>query len=375
MEVVIIQSLNRGFSKEIVQAMLHGGFGSRKLNFSFALLNENDRSIGDITHLVIADSSEVSMDSEAEIHRTAKLRVRDTGEIDFLKERIQPFAELHMKNGSIEFPLGVFLLSTPQKEYEGDNIYRNIDAYDKLQILVDDGFTARVVADEGELVTDFIISLLQDAGITKINIERSDKTFPTWLSWDPDVSRLEVINELLDVINYENLYVDEYGYFVSRPYRTPAQRSAEYTYETNHLSVITPGATSTEDYFSVPNQWVGIVSEPDRVPLTYTYENTKEDSPTSIPSRGRTITKYIDTDSVDLEALQGTVQKQAYQDSQIAAEMKLNTAIMPMHSYNDIIRVKHDKLGIDAKFQEVAWSMPLSAGGTMSHTIKEVIDV
>ncbi|RSL28727.1 hypothetical protein D7Z54_35040, partial [Salibacterium salarium] len=126
---------------------------------------------------------------------------------------------------SIEFPLGVFLLSTPQKEYEGDNIYRNIDAYDKLQMLVDDGFTERLVADQGERVTDFIESIISEAGIEKINIERAKKQFPTWMSWDPDVSRLEVINELLEVLNYEKLHVDEHGYFTSRPYRTPEQRS------------------------------------------------------------------------------------------------------------------------------------------------------
>ena len=366
----------KDYTKQEVMDVLHGKYGRRLIDFRFDLLDEADKVIGDVTRLVEAESSTVDMDSEAEIHRTASFRVRDTGEIDFLKDRIQPWADLHMRgNGTVSFPLGVFLLSTPEKEYQGNALYRNIDAYDKLQILIDDGFTARIVADEGERVTDFIVELLQEAGIKKINIERSDKEFPTWMSWDPDVSRLEVINELLGVINYEKLYVDEYGYFVSRPYRTPNQRASEYTYETNHVSVITPGATVEEDYFNVANQFVGVVSEPDRVPLTYTYENTNEESPTSIPRRGRTITKYIDSDSVDLETLQGEVEKVAYEDSQIVTKMEFTTAIMPMHSYNDILRIKHDKLGINARFQEVSWSMPLSATGTMSHSAKEILPI
>lgn len=369
-------SLERnGYTRKEVMDVLHGKYGGRHLDFRFDLLDENDRRIRDITHLVEAESSSVNMDSEAEIHRTARFRMKDTGEIDFLKHRIQVWTLLHMSNGYAEFPLGVFLLSSPNKEYEGDNVYRNIDAYDKLLILVDDGFTARVVADEGERVTDFVVSLLRDAGISRINIEQSDKTFPTWLSWDPDTSRLEVINELLGVINYEKLYVDEHGYFVSRPYRTPTQRATEYTYETDHLSVITPGATLEEDYFNVANQFVGVVSEPDRVPLTYTYENTNEDSPTSIPRRDRTITKYIDSDSVDLETLQGEVHKVAYEDSQVASVATFETAIMPMHSYNDILRIRHDKLGIDARYQEVSWNMPLSSSGRMSHTAKEILPI
>ncbi|WP_152414414.1 hypothetical protein [Halalkalibacterium ligniniphilum] len=79
---------------------------------------------------------------------------------------------------------------------------------------------------------------MQDAGITTINIERSDKQFPTWLSWDPNVSRLEVVHELLAVINYEKLYVDEYGYFVSRPYCSPAPRSSEYAYFTDNCRLL-----------------------------------------------------------------------------------------------------------------------------------------
>jgi hypothetical protein len=275
----------------------------------------------------------------------------------------------------IEFPLGVFLLSTPEKSYQNQNVYRSIQAYDKLQILLDDGFTARYVANEGEYVTDVITDIIQEAGITQLNIIRSEVQLPTWFSWDPDVSRLEVVNQLLKAINYEPLYVDEYGYFTSQPYRSPVIRSAEYDYKTDAWSVISPGATALQDFFAVPNQWVGVISEPDRVPLTYTYENLNPDSPTSIPARGRTVTKYIDVDAADIESLQGIVQKQAFDDSQVYTELTFQTALMPMHSHNDVYRLQHHKLGIDAKFQELGWSMTLSAGAPMSHKAREIITV
>ncbi|GAK09016.1 hypothetical protein JCM19038_2827 [Geomicrobium sp. JCM 19038] len=284
------------------------------------------------------------------------------------KERLDP-----QQSGYAEFPLGVFLLSTPQREYQGSNRYRNIAAFDKLQILVDDGFTSRFIANQNELVTDVVRKIMTDAGISKINLERSDVRFPTWMDWSPDVSRLEVVNDLLRIINYDPVYVDEYGYFISRPHRNPDQRGSEYTYETDQLSVIGEGATVTEDTFDIPNEWVGIVSEPDRVPLTYTYQNTNPDSPTSIPNRGRKKTSYIDVDAVDLASLQGIVQKQAFEDSQIFTEMQFNTALMPHHSYNDVFTVRHDPLGINARFQETGWQMPLSAGAMMTHTVKQII--
>ena len=360
--------------QEIINA-LHGVYGTRSLDYRFDLLDNQDRKIGDVSHLIVAGSSTIDMDNEAEIHRTAKFNMRDDGSVNFLSDRIQPFAILKIKKDFIEFPLGVFLLSTPSKSYQNRTIYRNIEAYDKLQILLDDGFTARYVADEGLYVTDVIIDIILATGITQINIERSDVQLPTWFSWDPDVSKLEVVNQLLQAINYEKLYVDEYGYFTSRPYRSPTIRTSEYEYKTDAWSVISPGATALQDFFAVPNQWVGIISEPDRVPLTYTYENLNEDSPTSIPNRGRTVTKYIDVDAADIVSLQGIVQKKAFEDSQIYTEMTFQTALMPMHSHNDIYHLQHDILGVNAKFQELKWSMTLSTGSLMSHTAREIIPV
>lgn len=369
------------YSRQEILNALHGKQGSRSIGFRFDLLDHQDRKIGDVSHLVNAGSSTIDLDNTQEIHRSAKFIMRDDGSVNFLSDRIQPWALLQMPRkpnrpiDCIEFPLGVFLLSTPEKSYQNNTIYRNIEAYDKLQILLDDGFTARYVADEGEFVTDVITDIIQQTGIIQINITRSEVQLPTWFSWDPDVSRLEVVNQLLQAINYEPLYVDEYGYFTSRPYRSPAIRSAEYDYRTDAWSVISPGATALQDFFAVPNQWVGIISEPDRVPLTYTYENLKPESPTSIPARGRTVTKYIDVDAADIESLQGIVQKQAFEDSQVYTEMTFQTALMPMHSHNDVYRMQHDKLGIDAKFQELSWSMTLSAAATMTHRVREIITV
>ena len=128
--------------QEIINA-LHGVYGTRSLDYRFDLLDNQDRKIGDVSHLIVAGSSTIDMDNEAEIHRTAKFNMLDDGSVNFLSDRIQPFAILKIKKDYIEFPLGVFLLSTPSKSYRNRTIYRNIEAYDKLQILLDDGFTAR----------------------------------------------------------------------------------------------------------------------------------------------------------------------------------------------------------------------------------------
>ncbi|GMA55455.1 hypothetical protein GCM10025857_68120 [Alicyclobacillus contaminans] len=156
----------------------------------------------------------------------------------------------------------------------------------------------------------------------------------------------------------------------------PQQRAEEYTYATDEWSIIAPGATDELDYFSVPNQWVGIVSEPDKVVLTYTYQNDNPNSPTSTVNRGGLIIrKTINVDAADLDSLQGIVEQQAYTDSQVARKVTFNTAAMPIHSYNDVYHLTHTRLAVDGKYQELSWEMPLKGGAEMQHTVQEVLPV
>jgi hypothetical protein len=368
-----------GYTVDQVKAVLHAVHGSRQLSFRFAQLDSSDQFIRDVTGLVIAGESTIQTDNQADqIKRSGQFQVKDDGSINWLKDRIQVFARLIIPGsgiGYVEWPQGVFLLSSPTRKYQGPSKYRDVQAYDKMQILVDSGFTARYVVTEGTNYVTAVKQVLTDAGITKINIDPTTKTLPTWLDWPPDTSRLEVVNTLLKIINFEPLHVDENGYFTSHQYMTPQQRAEEYTYADDHISVIIPGATDTLDYFNVPNQWVGVVSEPDRTYLTYTYTNSNADSPTSTVNRGMTITKYIQVNAADLDSLQGMVQKQAAQDSQIAHTVNFSTALMPFHSYDDVYHITHSKLGIDTKFEELSWTLPLKAGGEMQHVAKEVVPI
>jgi hypothetical protein len=366
------------YTADQVKAALHAVHGSRRLSYTFDLLDANDRFIRNITGLVVTEQSTIKMDNTAQdIKRSATFHIKDDGSINWLQHRIRPWAQLQMPDGGyVRWPLGIFLPVAPGRSYQGPSRYRQVTAYDKMYMLKQSGPNARYVVDTGTNIVGAVKTVLQNLGINQINIEPCDKTMPTWYDWTPDVSWLDVCNTLLKIINYEPLFVDEQGYFTSRPATTPQQRAEEYVYATDEWSIIAPGATDELDYFSVPNQWVGIVSEPDKVVLTYTYTNTNPNSPTSTVSRGGLIIrKTINVDAADLDSLQGIVEQQAYQDSQVARKVTFKTAAMPIHSYNDVYHLKHDRLGIDGKYQELSWEMPLKPGAEMTHVAQEVISI
>src|SRR5690606_40868379 len=54
-----------------------------------------------------------------------------------------------------------------------------------------------------------------------------------------------------------------------------------------------------------------------------------------------------------------------FEASRVFEGVEFNTAINPLHSFNDMYTIKYDPLGINEKYTEHTWAFPLEAGGTM----------
>ena len=75
----------------------------------------------------------------------------------------------------------------------------------------------------------------------------------------------------------------------------------------------------------------------------------------------------------DQEALDGYVQRLATEASHIYGKVTFESALMPFHGYNNILRVRNQKLGIEAKYSESDWVLPLEVGGKMSHSVRKTV--
>jgi hypothetical protein len=303
--------------------------------------------------------------------------VPETTEINYLSDRIQPWMEVKMRDGNwIQFPLGVFLLSTPTRHDEVNGVFRDIEAYDGLVILDDDKFTSRYTISSGTKYTDAVADILSSAGITRFNIQDKTDTLSTDKEFKIGTSKLQAVNDLLSAINYTPIWVDARGYFTAYPYVSPADRRAEYTYADDELSVTYNGMEEELDLTEIANTWVVTQSNPEKTPLTSTKTNDSEDSPTSTVNMGRTIVDFREIDDIaDQATLDAYVERIAFEASQVFGKLKFKTALMPFHEYHDVIHVKYDALKIDYKFSETNWTMKLEAGGEMEHEVRRVVSI
>jgi hypothetical protein len=276
----------------------------------------------------------------------------------------------------VEWPLGVFLLSTPGRSIDNSRtVTRDIEAYDQLQALSDDLVVNRTTATSGDLYTTTITGLLSGYAI---NVTPSTKALPASRDWEPGTSKLTIINDLCAAINFEGVFFDEYGTAVVRPYVSPADRATEFTYRDDADSVQLPEVTETIDLFGVANKWVLVVSDADRVALTSTVTNDDPASATSTVNRGRTIVDFrTEQDAADQATLDDLVERIALEASQIYATVEFTTALMPFHSHSDVYTFAHDGLVFEEKFNETSWELPLTVepGQHMKHSIRRVVNV
>lgn len=354
---------------------LRGRSGARRLTFRYELLDSTNVVIRELDNVL---GGSVAQNWLADIKRTASFTIRDGLLIDYLSNRIKPYVRLHLppygEDDWVEWPQGVFLLSTPARTIDTSGfVIREVDGYDVLQVFADDLIDTRYTLAAGASYTGAVSTLL---GSIPKNITASTAVALTAREWEPGTSKLTILNGLLSAINYESLCFDEDGVAIVQPYRAPSTRAAEYTYADDADSVIIPEVEQTLDLFVIPNKWVLVVSDPDRPALTGTYTNNDPASPTSTVRRARTITDFrTEQDAPDQASLTAKAARLAFEASQVYEAIDFETGLMPIHSGNDVYQLTYSLLAVDAKYSEHSWAMELAAGAAMKHRARRVVSV
>lgn len=365
-----------GYAAADVLYALRGVRGRREWTFRYELLSSTNVKVRDLTNVA---AGSVEHNALAEIKRTAKFVIRDNGDINFLSERIKPWARIRMHDGGwAEWPLGVFLLTTPEREVDIAGVNsREIEAYDQTIVVQEDTTTDRYFISANALIHEAIVELLMNTlGINSWNVIPSTARLPVGLDWDPGTPKYTIINDLCALMNYNSIWFNGNGVAQVTPYALPSARPSEFDYLTNDVSVILPDATQTLDLYKQPNRWVLIVSEADRPPLRSEVSNTSITSPTSIPNRGRTITS-VTTDEVAVSqaVLDAKAQRVKEEAAMVFEEIGFESGLMPFHDHLDIYNFWYNDMVVTGKFVEVRWAFDLQQGAKMKHTIRRTVTV
>lgn len=345
---------------------------NREVSFRYDLLSYEEAKIGELT----SEGGTIGLNSLAQIKRKGnfKLKENELKDIDWLSEKVQPVFILNKEH---EFPLGIFMISSPSRTLRKKSIYRSVECFDTSMVLLEDKFDTRyrILKDTNYITA--ITQIINSAGILKVSIPYVGAKVKTDKEFEIGTSKLDAVNYLLQEINYTSIWVDELGNFKANPYILPNDRAIEYTYKNDEMSLLIPDASVEEiDLFAVPNKWVVVATNPEIDPLVSRYTNSNGASPTSTISRRRTIVDYREVDDTASQSiLDEYVRRIAYEASNVYGKFIFETALMPHHTYMDCLYCEHSDLGIKNKYIETSWEMDLRAGGKMSHSARRVIQI
>jgi len=365
-----------GYCDSDINAVLRFKSGARKISFRYKLLNKHDKYLGNIDGV---EAASISHGEFRTIKRSARIIINECRkrEINFLNEQIQPWFILHMpQGGTVEWPLGIFLSDSPDRERSLGRTVRDIGMCDKTLIVEQDVFMRRFHFEAGTNYVTAVTRILNTAGITKINISDTDHVLLSDREYKIGAKKHLACNELLREINFTSLWVDPYGVMRAGPYIPPTQRSISHTYDTGSGSIVAPPVLEKLDVANRPNVFIRVaVNQGQEEELISTAINDRPESPLSTVSRGRRIVDYNTIDEIaSQEALDALVARIAIESTSAYTQFAFDTALTPTHGNAETLWCNFPSLYRSSfKCHEVGWEMPLKYDGVMRHTARMLV--
>ena len=296
---------------------------------------------------------------------------RPEKDVNYLTDRIRAVLCL---NGQ-EYNMGVYIATTADELHTDEGDMVEIEAYSMLYLASRAKLEGVYHIDAGTNYISAVQSLLVACGITDYEADATSLKMPMAREdWEEGTPVLDVINELLDEINYNSAWVDLNGKVRLTKYTGPSTENIKHTYREGEYSVLYPEYTASTDLFDKANVFKCVCSNPDlSVPLVAVAVNEDPHSKFSTVSLGARVLYLENVDNVpDLDTLQERADNLRIKSLQTTQEVEFSTALVPGHETFDTIAI--DSGEITGIYTETEWRATMDAAGIMTHRAKRVIE-
>lgn len=345
--------------------------GNRSTSFYFDLLDQTDAPIGRLDGVT---GGKLDWLATAVIKGGGQIAVVDIAQdIDWLTARLKPYMVIE---GLPPQPLGVYLAAEAPETWDSGRSW-GVKLLDKTTILDQDTVSATYGLAAGTVVTTAIIALIESAGITNHAVTASVKTLDGDLVWSVGTSKIRIINDLLDLINYFSLFANFEGQMVAQPYIVPANRPLFYEFIDGSTSIYSPQFAKDADIFGIPNRVTLIgVGDAATAALTSTIDNADPLSPYSIANRGRVIGHTESgIEAADQTALDSLARKRLIELTSPTFGVEISHAPIPGLAVNQAAQFRRVLAGIDARHVVFKTAITLKGEALAVTTLRQVVDL
>lgn len=311
------------------------------------------------------------MDTTAGIKMSMQGEFLANANVNWLTDTVHPTLVVD----GTETPLGVFLPAAARDTENETTKSIVVELYDRCWQVRDSLTERRLFLRAGTNYVEAIKTLLVEAGVSLVLATPTTETLAEAREdWDIGSSRLEIINQLLGEINYNELWFNADGVAIVEPATVPTAANIKHTLDaTDVTSLLLPSKTSELDFYSAPNVFICVCSNADKeAPLVATAVNDNPQSPLSVTRRGRRLATVIRVDNVASQRELNNYARRMRDNSVSRGEViQVQTALHPGYGAFDVTAINYgDTVAICT---ETAWEMELRTGGTMTHTLERVV--
>ncbi len=353
----------------------------------FDWLGPDGRYNGDFTpYLDDATVPTITHDSTASIKRTLTFNIRSVqavlANVSPLTDLVRVHYQLYMPDGgTIDFVVGTFILMPPKKEIKVKT-NQTFQASDLSQLLVDGAFTSTFPIRAGASVgvaASAIVSSLNSQFPFQYIIPDTGKVLQSDLVWDPGVSRLQALNDVMAAFNYLPIFVDEFGRIRSSPVPDFSLVTPSFTFDLMNTSAGMIPISEQKDLSQAFNQSLVIVERTSPVPATFYVlaQNTSPLSEISIPRWHAKMGPVIrDSKIVDIQTAFARATAEVQQAARIYDPVVVNTLPWPVSQDLDVYKLFYSTAdeGVHSDlFLELGWIMQCVPAGQTTHNLQKII--
>lgn len=229
-------------------------------------------------------SCQITLDDESETLGSASIEATEILDECY----IRPYLICNQNGVRYEYPLGTYIVQTPEESHNSGLVKVTMDAYTPLLELKDNppphGYTAMRGWNTLDTVSDLIAENCR-APVVRVN---SDKTVEADTVSDfANDSWLSFLTSLLATAEYK-FALDDMGRILFRANQDQGAIKPIWTYDDGNSSILYPDVRVSRDLYGVPNV-VEVLYSSDNGSVFSRVENNDIDSPISIPRRGRRV--------------------------------------------------------------------------------------
>lgn len=332
------------------------------VGFGAELLDANDVLIEDISDDLMG--GEIEHQNYADVHGTCSLILSRS--LVWSTARVRPYQTLSGAGFTKTWPLGVYLLTTPETVLGSTPITYEVSGYDRLHLLQHPVGDTYVVT-TGTAYLAAVRTAITASGATPTTVlldgTAEAKVLPAPMVWvlDPadPTSYLRVINDLLAAVGYRGLYADANGVYCSEPYQSPLVKPPTWTLDLSdqRTVIVAEERTLKTDRFTETNWWRFIRKGMDAAPVEGTglYTVDLSDSGTKIKS----VQLINAADQTALEAIGDAIVQTA---RQVVQTLMLETGPLPLLGHFDVFIYRAPSDIGELRVQARSHRIPLEGG-------------